>query len=151
MLLRGDEEGGMGAALGAAAAPAPSRPPRGRTVMIDGYNLALEAGTGVATYARNLSFACGELGYRTEILYGTRASPSADPLLREISFFDPNAGSPSLMLEVARRLKQLCTSPLGVRAKEVPLTGRVITRTFQSRLPHYDRIWNAPELFSRSY
>lgn len=150
MLLRGDE-GGAGAALqGAPAASTPSRPPR-RTVMIDGYNLALEAGTGVATYARNLSFACGDLGYRTEILYGTRASPSADPLLREISFFDPNAGSPSLMLEVARRLKQLCTSPLGVRAKEVPLTGRVITRSFQSRLPHYDRIWNAPELFSRSY
>ncbi|MCK0197006.1 glycosyltransferase family 4 protein [Ancylobacter sp. 6x-1] len=135
----------------------PTRPvttprPTGRgTVMIDGYNLALEAGTGVATYARNLSFACGELGYRTEILYGTRASPSTDPLLREISFFDSNAGAPSFWLELVRRVTQLATSPLGVRASEVPITGKVVTRAFQSRMPHYDRIWNAPELFSRSY
>ena len=123
----------------------------GRTVMIDGYNLALENGTGVATYARNLSIASGELGYRTEILYGTRAAPSADPLLREISFFDQNAGSPSFLFELARQAMQLVTSPLGVRAKDVPLTGKVITRAFQSRMPHYDRIWNAPELFFRSY
>ena len=121
------------------------------TVMIDGYNLALEAGTGVATYARNLSFACGELGYRTEILYGTRASPSTDPLLREISFFDPNAGTPSFWLDAARRIAQLTTSPMGIKASQVPITGKVVTRAFESRMPHYDRIWNAPELFSRSY
>jgi len=124
--------------------------PRG-TVMIDGYNLALENGTGVATYARNLSITAGDLGYRTEILYGTRAAPSADPLLREISFFDQNAGLPSFWFELVRQAMQLATSPLGVRAKDVPLTGKVITRAFQSRMPHYDRIWNAPELFSRSY
>ncbi|MGA0565017.1 glycosyltransferase family 4 protein [Ancylobacter sp. VNQ12] len=146
MLLRGDESG-----AGAPASSMVSRPPRRGTVMIDGYNLALEAGTGVATYARNLSFACGELGYRTEILYGTRAAPSADPLLREIAFFDPNAGSPSFLLELSRRLGQLCTSPMGVRARDVPMSGKVIRRAFQSRMPHYDRIWNAPELFSRSY
>ena len=40
--------------------------------MIDGYNLGLEKGTGVATYARNLSFECGNLGYRVEPL-GTPA------------------------------------------------------------------------------
>lgn len=146
MLLRGDETG-----AGAPAVLTDPRPARRGTVMIDGYNLALEAGTGVATYARNLSFACGELGYRTEILYGTRASPSADLLLREISFFDPNVGSPSFMLELSRRLVQLCTSPMGIRARDVPMTGKVISRAFQSRMPHHDKIWNAPELFSRSY
>lgn len=126
--------------------------PSGRgTIMIDGYNLALEAGTGVATYARNLSFACGELGYRTEILYGTRASQSNDPLLQEVSFFDPNAGTSSFWLELSRRLTQLATSPLGIRANMVPVTGKVVTRAFQSRMPYYDRIWNAPELFSRSH
>ncbi|MBS9478935.1 glycosyltransferase family 4 protein [Ancylobacter radicis] len=151
MLLRGDETGAGTPGGFMPAAPAQLGSPRRGTVMIDGYNLALEAGTGVATYARNLSFACGALGYRTEILYGTRAAPSADPLLREIAFFDPNVGSPSLLLEITRRLRQLMTSPLGVRAKDVPMSGKVITRSFQSRLPHYDRIWNAPELFSRSY
>lgn len=118
--------------------------------MIDGYNLALEAGTGVATYARNLSVTAGDLGYRTEILYGTRAS-SADPLLREISFFDQNASSSPAILEVARHAMQLATSPLGVSPKEIPVTGKVISRAFQSRMPHYDKIWNIPELFPRSY
>lgn len=119
--------------------------------MIDGYNLALEHGTGVATYARNLSIECGNLGYRTEILYGTRAAPSNDPLLREIAFFDPHAGSPSWLLNFTRQLAQLTTSPLGVRASEVPMTGKVISRSFQSRLPHFDRLWNAPDLFGASY
>lgn len=151
MLLRGDGSGAGAPPLLRAPHHTVPRPASRGTVMIDGYNLALETGTGVATYARNLSFACGELGYRTEILYGTRASPSTDPLLREISFFDPNAGSPSFFLELSRRLVQLCTSPLGLRARPVPMTGKVISRTFQSRMPHYDLIWNAPELFSRSY
>ncbi|MFC7691699.1 hypothetical protein ACFQY5_21105 [Paeniroseomonas aquatica] len=43
-----------------AAAP-PGRP----RVFLDGYNLALDQGTGVATYARNLSFAFGRLGFET--------------------------------------------------------------------------------------
>ena len=53
-----------------------------KSVMLDGYNLGLEKGTGVATYARNLSYELHELGYRTDVLYGTRASPGIDPLLR---------------------------------------------------------------------
>ncbi|WP_431268720.1 hypothetical protein [Dankookia sp. P2] len=45
-------------------------------VFLDGYNLALNQGTGVATYARNLSFALERLGHQVGVLYGTRASPS---------------------------------------------------------------------------
>jgi hypothetical protein len=56
-------------------------------VFLDGYNLALDQGTGVATYARNLSFAMGRLGLHTGVLYGTRAAPALDPLIREIAFF----------------------------------------------------------------
>ena len=133
-----------------AAGAGPRRAGGRGTVMIDGYNLALESGTGVATYARNLSFTAGELGYRTEILYGTRAA-SVDPLLREIAFFDQKSGVPWPFLEALRYATQLVTSPLGVSAKEVPLSGKVISRAFQSRMPHYDKIWNVPELFPRSY
>ena len=35
-------------------------------VMIDGFNLGLEKGTGVATYARNLSFALRDLACDVE-------------------------------------------------------------------------------------
>jgi len=50
------------------AAPAPAPPLALKTasgkrpfVMIDGFNLGLEKGTGVATYARNLSYALRDL------------------------------------------------------------------------------------------
>src|SRR3954471_10557708 len=59
------------------------RPPR---LFIDGYNLALDQGTGVATYARNLSFALERLGFGIGVLYGTRPTQSVDPLIREIAF-----------------------------------------------------------------
>ena len=65
-------------------------PPR---IFLDGYNLALEQGTGVATYARNLSFGLRDLGAEVGVLYGTANSTiSLQPLIREIGFFDPMVG-----------------------------------------------------------
>jgi len=49
------------------------------SIMIDGFNLGLEKGTGVATYARNLSYACRDIGLRTEILYGAPFSSGRRP------------------------------------------------------------------------
>ena len=57
-------------------------------ILIDGYNLGLEKGTGVATYARNLSYELGALGHEVDVLYGNRASATRNDLLREIYFFD---------------------------------------------------------------
>ena len=37
-------------------------------LFLDGFNLALDQGTGVATYARNLSIAMGRLGHRVGVL-----------------------------------------------------------------------------------
>jgi len=122
-----------------------------RSIMLDGYNLALEKGTGVATYARNLSFECKELGYNTEILYGSRASPSADKLMREIAFFDPHAGKPHPILQAVRWLRESAVAPLGLQAHKVPITGKVVTRSFESRMPYFDQIWNVPDLFHKSY
>ncbi|MBD3756402.1 MAG: glycosyltransferase family 1 protein, partial [Gammaproteobacteria bacterium] len=56
--------------------------------MIDGYNLGLEKGTGVATYARNLSYEIAGLGHEVDVLYGNNASATRNDLLREIYFFD---------------------------------------------------------------
>lgn len=119
------------------------------TVMIDGYNLGLEKGTGVATYARNLSYACRELDVRAEILYGAPFGPGRSELLREISFFDPfqpKSGVDRLL----RTVNQLVPRFGGAKAFEVPVTGAVILGSQRSRLPHFDRIWNAPDLFGRA-
>ncbi|KKI19982.1 glycosyltransferase family 1 protein [Sphingomonas sp. ABOLG] len=118
--------------------------------MIDGYNLGLEKGTGVATYARNLSYEIGHLGYRTSVLYGNRAAPSRQPLMREIAFFDSNVGERNRSLEIIEQFHRALLGPLGHVAAEVPITGKVIARQYSARMPHYDTLYNATDVFKRS-
>ena len=120
------------------------------TILIDGYNLGLEKGTGVATYARNLSYEIGNLGHQIDVLYGNRASATRDDLLREIYFFDSSEDERIKLLEILEYAEKAIHGPLTFRAKEVPVTGRVITRTFQSRLPRFDRLFNSTDLFARA-
>lgn len=121
------------------------------TIMIDGYNLGLEKGTGVATYGRNLSREIHALGYRTEVLYGANASSGPDPLLREVSFFDMGQPNASRLTRFIRRSRVLATSPLGRKAVEIPLTGAVVSKGLQSRLPYFDALWNSPNVFDIGY
>ncbi len=120
-----------------------------RKILIDGYNLGLEKGTGVATYARNLSYELHNLGHSVSVLYGHPAA-SRDPLLREISFFDGAAGDRGGVLDILGQATQALRAPLGHRGVEVPITGRVIARAFEARLPRFDSIVNAPDVFRRS-
>lgn len=121
------------------------RPPR---IFIDGYNLALEQGTGVATYARNLSFCLRDLGAEVGVLYGTKASTiSMNSLLREIAFFDPRVGQPPKIMQAVNALRRAFRSAFGEIATQVPITGRVVRDTYKSRLPHFDHMWNVQNLF----
>lgn len=119
-------------------------------VLIDGYNLGLEKGTGVATYARNLSYEIANLGHEVDVLYGNNASATRNDLLREIYFFDSAVDERIKWLEILDRAYQAVQGPLAVGARPIPVTGKVITRTFQSRLPKFDRLYNAPDVFSRA-
>lgn len=148
----------MNAALQEATSIAPLAPqaPRLTTatgkrpfVMIDGFNLGLEKGTGVATYARNLSFALRDLACEVGVLYGGRFSASDDPLLQEVMFFDPESSTPNWWARTRRRLGKVLMSTSNT-AFEVPVTGTVIADPFMSRLPHYDSIWNVPDIYQKS-
>ena len=57
-------------------------------IIFDGLNLALEEGTGVATYARMLTRVARDLGHDVGVVYGSPQAPSKHPVLREIAFFD---------------------------------------------------------------
>ena len=116
--------------------------------MVDGHNLSLEKGTGVATYARNLTYCLRDMGCKVDILYGTRAAPGASDLMREIAFFDSNAGDAPRWLKILRASLETLYAPLGYRASRVPI-GTVIRDEFRSRLPHFDRLFNAPDLFRK--
>ena len=119
-------------------------------ILIDGYNLGLEKGTGVATYARNLSYEIVGLGHEVDVLYGNRMSVTRNPLLNEVYFFDPSEDERIKSLEIMEQVMQAVHGPLSFRARQVPVTGRVITRAFQSRLPRFDRLYNSPDLFTRA-
>jgi len=121
-----------------------------KRIMIDGRNLSLEKGTGVATYARNLSYSLRDLGFQVEVLYGGRPAPGQSDLMKEIAFFDSNVGKEPLLLRALRLAKHALTSPLGHAGTEVPVTGTVIKDAFKSRLPHFDALYNSPDLFRNS-
>ena len=117
-------------------------------IYIDGFNLSLEQGTGVATYARNLSLALRDLGAEVGVLYGAPTSTtSANSLMREIAFFDPRTRTPSGLSQGLKSFRRTLMLPFGEIAFQVPVTGRVIRDTFQARLPYFDHIWNVQDLF----
>jgi glycosyltransferase involved in cell wall biosynthesis len=120
-------------------------------VMIDGYNLALEEGTGISTYSRNLSYTLKELGAKVDVLYGTPRSPR-NPLMREIAFFDPNVGKPNWWDRMMYEMRMMATMPLmQSTAMRIPMSDIVIKDAYKSRLPSADDFWNVPQVFARSY
>lgn len=121
-----------------------------KTIMIDGMNLALEKGTGVSTYARNLSYEIHEMGHRTEVLYGNALPRKADALTSEISHFDPPGEPEDFLSDVFRKLDLLRDTILPAHAQTIPHTGKVISRAFQSRMPYADHVWNVRNLFGRA-
>ena len=114
-------------------------------IAIDGYNLALEQGTGVATYARGLSRRLKELGAEVGVLYGHRSSAGKDGLLREVTFFDPRGDQPGWRRPIDD-LTRMVRIRAGVDAQTVPV-GNVEMTAIEARLPAFDRLWNVPNLY----
>lgn len=121
-----------------------------RVVAIDGHNLALRRGTGVATYARNLVDNLEEIGCETWTLYGAPISSKQSPLLREISFFDYLGGvdvKRHWAADAYAQAKELFRAPFGYRAVDIPQSGKVEARRFIGRLPRKSQIFNVDDLF----
>ena len=121
-------------------------------LLIDGFNLGLESGTGVATYARNVSYCAHALGYRTDILYDTDIGVRTSQLLREIYFFDPlGRATKSPWLNWIKHLRELAAVPFDAYANSAPVTGKIITTHYKSQLPYFDTLWGSPDVFGRAY
>lgn len=119
-------------------------------ILIDGYNLGLEKGTGVATYARNLSYEIDALGHKVDVLYGNRMTPSRNALMSEVHFFDSSEDERNKIIQILEQAQQAVHAPFTIRAKPIPVTGKVIIDTFQSKLPNFDRLFNSRDIFTRS-
>ncbi|PWR21264.1 glycosyltransferase family 1 protein [Zavarzinia aquatilis] len=120
----------------------------GIRIGVDGYNLALARGTGIATYARGLTHCLRDLGCKVDILYGRRVQLSPEPILREIAFIDPDGVRPRHPKR--QRFVQALTSPFGCTASLIELQGRVLAREVAASLPYFDRIAAVPDLVHRA-
>lgn len=121
--------------------------------MIDGFNLALPRGTGVATYGYNLALAASGLGLEVEAIYGLRAPFNRK--LREIMFYESMGEGhqtrepKKLSLRGFRELSLLFRPKL---AREIPQgsDSHVERGAFTHRLPEFDRLLTAPDLFDQA-
>jgi glycosyltransferase involved in cell wall biosynthesis len=126
------------------------QPPK--KILIDGFNLALERATGVATYARGLSRALGAMGYSVDVAYGLgRIGGNLDALLAEIEFFDPVVRATGRLGPLLDRLNHIATLTLaptrGVMLQPIPIGGHVVTRGIEHRLPHFQHLYNSPHVY----
>ncbi len=118
-------------------------------IAIDGYNLGLDKGTGVATYGKNLSRTVKSLGHEVGVLYGRKSVKSKNPLLTEIAFFDVGTGVTKRLLNGLRNVLESTAIAFESEVDTVTLSGRVVTDFMKDRLPAFDHLWNSTQVYER--
>lgn len=118
---------------------------------IDGYNLGLTHGTGIATYGRALLNTARILGMRTEVIYGPSSRRSTSNVVNEANIIGPPAPRKRPWHEkVVRRLESQ-VGVLGVKAWPVEVSGEVLWPEARSGPPPADGLWAADNVFHRSF
>lgn len=114
---------------------------------LDGYNLALPQGTGVATYGRNLAAAVDALGHPIDLVFGVNIPRKADAELRESLFFGQLGADGPARLSWRRKMRRWRVHPFAHELIAVPVTGRALPADGTDRLPTFDRLFNLSEIF----
>jgi glycosyltransferase involved in cell wall biosynthesis len=119
---------------------------------VDGYNLAMPHGTGIATYATELVGALHGLGHEVDGVFGLDVP--AEPSLRAAAFFDRYRRPPEPPRRVKRWQRPWHRTKAYVRAlaphpmRDVPLDGSVTTTIDgTAAIPPFDRLVTAGRLF----
>lgn len=118
-----------------------------RNVWIDGYNLALPHGTGVATYAFALASALKGMDAKVSGVFGLNATRR--PETREALFFEHfGRGDDFTRRSMRAAVRNWFLAPWrSPGLLEVADTGLVERRHFAQRLPKLDNIYTYPFLF----
>lgn len=112
---------------------------------IDGHNLVILKGTGVATYGSSLASVLARAGHQVEGVFGI--DPGTDPKTRETLFFD-QFGHGRQMGKVKKRVTRSVIFNHGSRPlTQVPLTEHVDKRSFAQRWPDFSALWTSPLMF----
>lgn len=121
---------------------------------VDGYNLALPAGTGVASYGRAMCRAIDALGGEIDIVYGVTMRSDTPAHLRETLFYsrlgEQMALGERLKMTMKRRLMRATLLPTVRKPVEIPISGKVIAGDFAEKVPAARRIFTRSGLFDTS-
>jgi len=112
-------------------------------VCIDGYNLALPKGTGIATYGRNLLANLRPIGLSGEVLYGPLSRVSDNNVANEATI--AHSDDSKLKMKKSAIFARTLASRFSQPAHPVTPTGGVIWP--DNRRPDADRYWLAPSLY----
>lgn len=122
------------------------------SICIDGYNLALPQGTGIATYGRNLLTNARAAGLRTEVLYGPDVKRSRSSVLNEVALADAERPPSRLSRkDKAVRMMDTFTTRFGRSAHPIKPSGEVIWPSRGGGRPDADGFWAAPSLFKLAH
>jgi glycosyltransferase involved in cell wall biosynthesis len=113
-------------------------------ILLEGCQLRLSEGTGIATYGRNLATAIRANGWDVDALIDTdKRLHEGVPMINAISLFDAVKPIPWGPLE--RRLRRAFGSPFGINAVKVPLGG-VVADFLADTFSAFDGVWAATDL-----
>lgn len=120
-------------------------------VGIDGLNLALSRGTGVATYARTLAHTVAAMGRAPDLVFGLPVHPGAPLELRETLFFAELGRDDPVEVSAGSGMPgrgRLLASPWPRRLVEIPVAGRVSAEAFAERMPPFSTLHSFGSLWA---
>jgi glycosyltransferase involved in cell wall biosynthesis len=120
-------------------------PPR---VCVDGFNIALPKGSGVATYGRNLIAALSTTGRSVSVLYGPASAYQADPVADTAAIAD--LPPPRSRINKRERWRRTLLSRFGRVADPVLLSDQIVWSFENQGRPPVDIGWTARDLYTIS-
>lgn len=114
-------------------------------VCVDGFNLSLPKGSGIATYSRNLIEALEALDHQTQVLYGPQGEISDDGLLNTVALADITASKAKIGKYA--RWWMTRSAPLGRVAHPINVSDDIIWSTLGGGKPSTSRFWASRKLF----
>lgn len=115
------------------------------SICIDGYNLALTKGSGIATYGRNLLPNLRGIGLGTQALYGPAHHHSENDVANEVALAD--AERLSARANKVERYQRTLLSRFGRTARPIMPGDEVIWAERPGGRPDVDYFWGARDLF----
>ncbi|WP_304271970.1 glycosyltransferase family 4 protein [Brevundimonas naejangsanensis] len=118
------------------------------SICIDGFNLALAKGSGIATYGRNLLINAREIGLGTQVLYGPAAARKPSNVVNETALTDAERPPEKLnRKKKIQRFRDTYMSRFGREAHAIMPSGEVIWPNRGGGRPAADSFWAAQNLF----